>query len=134
MKTMVFLLCFASGLTALAADPPSQYNATMFKAMPLTEAERQKNFIESRPDRPVIAIGKSDFVLSGPLVEGFRRLPQNPDLSRGQKFLRLPIIRLLVPGPMENPPGTGKYFVWRNDQCAVPWTAAASRPPIEKGP
>jgi hypothetical protein len=135
MKTEVFLLCFVSALTAVAGDPPSQFNATMSKAMPLTEAERQQNFLNAKRDAPVITLGKSDFVLGGPLVEGLRPLPHQDDLSRGQKFLRLPIIRLFVPGPMENPPGgTGKYFAWRNEQCAQAWPQAASRPPISKGP
>jgi len=137
MKTTVFLFFFVSAFTALAADPAAQaqFNATVLKGIPLTEAERQKEFIEARRDAPVIALGKSDFVLSGPLVAGFRKLPPQPDLTRAQKFLRLPLIRLIVPGPMENPPGgTGKYFTWRSEQCAMAWPQAADRPPITKGP
>jgi hypothetical protein len=134
MKTKVFLLCFVSALTAFAADPPSLFTATMSKSMPLTEAERQKNFLEARRDHPVIALGKSDFVLSGPLVAGLRKLPPRENLTRTQRFLRLPVIRLFVPGPMENPPGgTGKYFAWRTSECSLPWTEAASRPPLARG-
>jgi hypothetical protein len=137
MKTTVYLLCFVSALTAFGADPATQaqFNATVLKGIPLTEAERQKEFIEARREPPVIALGKSDFVISGPLVAGFRKLPARQDLTRTQRFLRLPVIRLFVPGPMENPPGgTGKYFAWRSEQCAMAWPQAANRPPIEKGP
>lgn len=134
MKTKVFLLCFVTALTAFAADPPSQFQATMSKSMPLTEAERQQNFLQARPDRPVIALGKTDFVLSGPLVQAFRKLPPRENLTRAQRFLRLPVIRLFVPGPMENPPGgTGKYFAWRTSECSLPWVEAASRPPFTRG-
>jgi len=134
MKTKVFLLCFVSALTAFAEDPPSQFHVTMSKALPLTEAERQKNFLEAKRTAPVITLGKSDFVLSGPLVEGFRKLPPQEGLTRAQKFLRLPVIRLFVPGPMPNPPGgTGKYFAWRSSECSLSWPEAASRPPITKG-
>ena len=137
MKTTVFLLFLASALTALGADTNAQtnFNATARKGIPLTEAERQKEFLEAKRDAPVVALGKSDFVISGPLVAGFRKLPPAPDLTRAQRFLRLPVIRLFVPGPMERPPGgTGKYFAWRSEQCAMAWPEAANRPPIEKGP
>jgi hypothetical protein len=135
MKTILFLLCFASALTAFTAETNSQFKATTLKPIPLTKAERQQEFINAKRDHAVIALGKSDFVISGPLVQGFRRLPPEENLSRGRKFLRLPVIRLLVPGPMENPPGgTGKYFAWKSEQCSLPWVGAANRPPIEKGP
>jgi hypothetical protein len=78
----------------------------------------------------VIALGRSDFVFSGPLVYGFRRLPHEEHLSRTRRFLRLPIIRLFVPGPMPVPEEGGKYFAWRSDECSLPWREAASRPDI----
>ena len=83
MKTTVFLLCFVSALTAFGADPAAQaqFNASVLKGIPLTEAERQKEFLEAKRDAPVIALGKSDFVFSGPLVAGFRRLPPASDLT-----------------------------------------------------
>jgi hypothetical protein len=134
MKTMLFLLGFVSALTAWAGDPPAQFSSTVRAGIPITPGERQVEFMFARRAAPVIALGKSDFVLGGPLVAGFRRLPYQADLSRGQKFLRLPIIRLFVPGPMENPPGgTGKYFAWRNEDSASAWTVAASRPAVSKG-
>ena len=100
----------------------------------MTRAERQNEFLEARRDAPVITFGKSDIVLSGPLVAGLRKLPHEEGLSRAQKFLRLPVIRLFVPGPMEKPPGgTGKYFAWRNENSPLPWPVAASRPVGARG-
>jgi hypothetical protein len=134
MNAKLFLLCFVSAATASAADPPAQFNSTVLAPIPLSESARLHNMLTQKPDLPVIALGRSDFVFSGPLVEGFRRLPHAEGLSRGQRFLRLPIIRLFVPGPMESPPKTGKYFLWHNENCSLPWTSAASRPRITKGP
>jgi hypothetical protein len=133
MKTRVFLLCFVSALTAYAADPPEQFNSTALKPLPLTEAQRMQIFTAKR-DPPVITLGKSGFNLSGSLVYGFRPLPPQEDLTRAQRFLRLPLIRLFVPGPMPRPPETGgRYFAWRNEESPLPWTRAASRPAIIKG-
>jgi hypothetical protein len=137
MNAKLFLLCFGSALTAYAADPPTQFHSTVMKPLPLTESERMQNFFTAKRDIPVIQLGKSDFVFSGPLVEGFRRLPHEENLSRTRRFLRLPVVRLFVPGPMERPPETGgKYFSWRTEECSLPWTGAgaASRPPIGQGP
>ena len=134
MKAKLFLLCSVSTLTAYAADPPAQYNSMVLKTPSLTtQTERFQNFLVPRSDIPLITLGKSDFVFSGPLVEGFRRLPHQENLSRGQKFLRLPLVRLFVPKPMPMPPEGGKYFAWRSDQCSLPWTRAASRPETGKG-
>jgi hypothetical protein len=135
MKTTIFLLCFVSTMTAWAGDPPAQFSSSVRPGIPITQAERRVDFLFAKRDAPVIVLGKSDFVIGGPLIAGLRKLPPREDLSRGQKFLRLPIIRLLVPGPMENPPGgTGKYFAWRSEECSLSWPQAANRPAILKGP
>lgn len=132
MNAKPFLLCFVWASTVFA-DPPAQYNATSLQPIPLSDPSRLRPLLIEKRDSPLIALGKSDFTISSPLIEGFRPLRHSEDLNRFQKFLRLPIIRLAVPGPMEKPPGgTGHYFAWRN--CDLPWTAAASRPPITAGP
>jgi len=135
MKTTVFLLCFVPALAAFAGDPPTQFNATARPGIPMTSAERQLEFIEPKPGASVISLWKSDYVISGPLVMGLRKSPPSEEhLSLGRKVLRLPIVRLLVPGPMEKPPGgTGKYFAWRNENCDLPWPVAASRPVAARG-
>ena len=132
MKTIVFLFCFGSVL-AFAADAWAQSDFSARQGIPMTEAERQRLFLEARRESPVITFGKSDFVIGGPLVAGLRKLPPQENLSRGQKFLRLPIIRLFVPGPMERPSGTGRYFAWKNEDNPLPWPATASRPVAARG-
>jgi hypothetical protein len=134
MNTKLFLLCFLSAATALAADPPTQYNATALPPIPLVDAARLQKLLTEKHDSPLITLGKSDFVISGPLIEGLRPLPPVKNLRLGQKILRLPIIRLFVPTVMESPPGTGKYFAWRNVDDNLPWEARSSRPGIQKGP
>jgi hypothetical protein len=134
MNAKLFLLCFGSALTIYAADSPTQFESTMHDFISHDHSERFQNFITPRKGSSVIAIGRSDFVFSGPLAQGFRRLPHEENLSRGQKFLRLPVIRLFVPGPMERPPEGGpKYFAWKNDANPMAWKTAASRPEITKG-
>jgi hypothetical protein len=134
MKTSLFLFCFVSTLTAFAADSPAQFNSTVVPRMPSGDSARWQSLLTQRPDVPVIALGRSDFVFSGPLVEGFRRLPHEEHLSRTRRFLRLPLIRLFVPRPMPWPDEGGKYFAWRSDECSLPWPAAASRPEVTRMP
>jgi hypothetical protein len=137
MKTKIFLLCFASALTAHAGDTNSQFSASMRTPIEVRESERFQALIAHAKSNPsAIAIGRSDFVLSGPLVYGFRKLPPEENLTHFQKFLRLPVIRLVVPGPMPRPPESGgKYFAWRSEESQIlAWTSAASRPGTIRGP
>jgi hypothetical protein len=134
MNAKLFLLCFVSAWTAAAADPTAQFNSTVIQPIPTKPSARSQNLLTPKQDLPVIALGRTDFVFSGPLVEGFRPLPHVENLSRTRKFLRLPLIRLFVPGPMPRPPESGRYFAWHNVNCSLSWTDAASRPEIEKGP
>jgi len=133
MKTTIFLLCFVAAGTALAGEPPAQFSTSVRPGIPISPAERRLDFLFAKRDPAVIVLGKSDFVMGGPLIAGLRPMPREENLSVGRKFLRLPVIRLFVPGPMDNPPGTGKYFAWRNDDSAMSWTVAASRPAVSKG-
>jgi hypothetical protein len=89
----------------------------------------------SKQNLSTISLGHSGFNLKGPLVYGFRRLPPEENLTRAQRFLRLPLIRLFVPGPMPNPPASGgRYFAWKRDQSDFAWTTVASRPGTIRGP
>jgi len=136
MNAKLFLLCVATTVTAYAGDPPSaQFKSSALKPIPLDPTARFQNFLTQKDSPSVIALGRSDFVFSGPLVTGFRRLPHEDHLNIGQKFLRLPVIRLFVPGPMPMPPEGGpKYFAWRSEEGTQPWTVAASRRDIRRGP
>jgi hypothetical protein len=80
---------------------------------------------------PEIPIGRSSLTLGGPLIQTFQRPRDWSDLSRGEKFLSLPIINLFVPQPMPRPPGgTGKYFKWgESDQSWATVAESARREP-----
>lgn len=77
---------------------------------------------------PGIPLGKSDFKVSGPLVDTFRLAPRYavPDRTLAQKILDLPIINIFVPEPMPKPTRQGKYFYW--GERATPWCVTADRP------
>lgn len=131
MKAKLVLLCLACATGAFAGDPSTEYSATVLRHV--RESMRFENLITPRRDLPVIQLGRSDYVFSGPLAEGFRPLPHQENLSRGQRFLRLPLVRLLVPKPMPWPDDDNqRYFAWRS--CSQPWAVAASRPDVGKGP
>ena len=137
MKTKLLLLCFGSALTAYAADPPAQFNSSLRTGIQITESERFQALMEhSKQNLSTVSIGHSGFNLSGPFVYGFRKLPPREDLTRAQRFLRLPVIRLFVPGPMPNPPESGgRYFAWRSEESRIlAWTTAANRVGTTKGP
>lgn len=70
-----------------------------------------------------LKIGRSDYVIRGPLVDSVRRRRATSNESPGRRFLRLPIVRLFVPQPMPEPPGGGRYFLW--GESSRPWSALA---------
>jgi len=91
--------------------------------------------LQVKSNTPSLRIGKSDFIVSGALVEGLRRSRSNKERSLGRKFLELPFVRLVVPRPMPSPPGGGKYFCWGESDRS--WTtivagasAASSSDPV----
>ena len=88
------------------------------------EATHPDRVLREKPEPSSIQIGKSDYAITGPLVEGLRRKKASPDLSRGERFLRLPVVRLFVPLPTPPPPGGGKYFRW--GQTDRSWVHVAS--------
>lgn len=136
MNAKPLLLCLFSASTALAGDPPTHYNSSALPPMPLFSRSRLHAVpLTPKPETALITLGKSDFVVTAPLIEGLRPLRHTEGMSPGQKFLHLPVIRLFVPGPMPSPPGgTGKYFAWRSSEIDEPWEVRASRPPLAKGP
>jgi len=134
MNAKPLLFCLFSASTAFAGDPPAQYNAKAFPAVPLYSHSQSSVWLTKKTESPLVTLAKTDFTVTGPLIDGLRPLGHSADLSPGRKFLRLPIIRLFVPGPMPSPPGTGKYFAWRASDNDEPWEARSSRPCIVKGP
>jgi hypothetical protein len=79
---------------------------------------------------PPLRLPRTDFRVSGPLIDAFRPRPEAPDQNRLQRFLSLPVIRLAVPQPMASPPGgTGRYFAWKGPS-SQPWAnVSAGIPP-----
>lgn len=82
--------------------------------------------MSKRPPVITVSLGKSDFAVSGPLVETFRPAPRSPgERSLGQKFLSLPIVNLFVPQPMPVSRGEGRYFAW--GERPMPWASVGAR-------
>lgn len=103
------------------SSPPSNWN---------TNPAHWERMLEQRKASSAIQIGKSDFTISGPLVEGVRRQRATGERSLGKRLLGLPVVRLFVPQPMPSPPGGGRYFLWgERDQS---W-ASFSRTPAPLG-
>jgi hypothetical protein len=87
------------------------------------EMERYEHILREKPEPSGIQLGKGDYVMTGPLIDGIRRKKLPPDASVGRRLLGLPIVRLFVPQPMPSPPGGGRYFRWGKSD--LPWTAVA---------
>ena len=68
-----------------------------------------------------LKIGRSDFTVGGPLIEGLHRRPAVQNRSLGRRILGLPVVRLFVPRLVSNPSSGGKYFRW--GQSDRPWTS-----------
>jgi hypothetical protein len=123
---LLFTVSLGVAGVASARDEPSPFRATTTpkaKTQWNTDPKYWERVLRVPKEFPDVKLGRSDFVISGPLIDGLRRRRSAPDLSRGQRFLRLPIVRLFVPGPMPSPPGGGKYFLW--GESSRPWSALA---------
>ncbi len=129
MKTRPFVILGAllvGASLAARADEESSYSVSgSAKAQSQwnTDPRYWEKVLHESKEFPDVKLGKSDFTVGGPLVDGLRRRKSSPDLSLGKRFLRLPIVRLFVPQPMPSPPGGGRYFVWGDS--SRPWTALA---------
>jgi hypothetical protein len=129
MNAKVFLLFTISlGVTGVASASEVQ---PLFNATPTPKAQTQWNTDPQYWERILLEpnelldmkLGKSDYVISGPMVDGLRRRRSSPDLNLGERILRLPILRLLVPDPIPSPLGGRRYFLW--GESSRPWTAVA---------
>ena len=129
MKIKPLLLVFAVMSLAHAAaarDEQSTFNATAShraRTQWNTDPKYWERVLREPKEFSDLQIGRSDYMVSGPLVEGLRRRRSSPDLSLGKRLLRLPVVRLLVPLPMASPPGGGRYFLW--GESSRPWTMVA---------
>jgi hypothetical protein len=126
VKLVFLMLVFLSMLSARADEAKSKFDAS---ASPKPDAAWNTSpahwdeVISRKSTTTDLRLGKSDYVVSGVLVEGLRRRRSTQDRSLGKKILEFPIVRLFVPQPMPSPPGRGKYFRWGKSD--LPWTAIA---------
>jgi hypothetical protein len=123
MITKLLIVVFAgSTLTLRAQQEPAAFGAsTEVKSSmnPRWEVPVEQRF-------PPLKLGKSDYSVSGPLVDTFRLKPRRPqERTLGRKILDLPIINMFVPEPWPKTTRQGKYFAWgERDQ---PWAATVER-------
>jgi len=123
MTLLVSTLCLSaqSDSADFHSSPPSNWN---------TNPAHWERMLEQRRTASSFQIGKSDFIITGPLVDGVRRKRTTGERSLGKRLLGLPVVRLFVPRPMPSPPGGGRYLLWgERDQS---W-ASFSRPPAPVG-
>ena len=118
---LVFSSCL---LMVEAQERPAQFDASK-TTLPEWKTVKMEELMEPRPTR--LTLGKSDFVMSGALVETFRATPRSPgDRTLAQKFLGLPIVNMFVPGPMPKTGRGGKYFAWGDREES--WSVVSARP------
>ncbi len=117
-------LIFVSCLLSLHAQvKPAQFDA-LKTTLPEWSVPKWEDLPDQKPVR--LTLGKSDFVMSGALVETFRTQPlSSGDRTAFQKFLSLPIVNMFVPEPMPKPGQGGKYFAW--GQRDEPWATVSAR-------
>jgi hypothetical protein len=122
----VVFVSFALTLRA-QEKPQAQFDtSTAKKTLDWDDPKWWQLMGETRQKSPGVSLGKSDFVVSGPLVDTFRVRPRSGrERSLGEKILDLPIVSLFVPQPMPVSHGTGKYFVW--GERDRPWATVAGR-------
>jgi hypothetical protein len=126
---LLFLPIFSAlALFARAGEPPAELDTpASFKAATgwHTDPKHWDQLLRERNDSPGLRIGKSDFAISGSIIEGLRSRRSSLDRNLGQKLLSFPVVRLFVPQRMPSAPGGGgKYFAW--GQSSRPWASIAS--------
>jgi hypothetical protein len=115
----------ALALALRAEEKPVSLNATVSKP-PLDWNDPRWWEIRDR-ETGGISLGKSEYVLRGPLVESFRR-PARPAGERRwtRKILDLPVVNLLVPQPMPTAGGgPRRYLAW--GESDAPWSSVGTR-------
>jgi hypothetical protein len=138
MKTKPIALAVLFGAPLLVSAQEFQTKLDMYAPVKLSQEWKYSPTIWdqysgiSSNQLPEISLGRSRITLGGPLIQTFQRPRDWSDLSRGEKFLSLPIINLFVPQPMPRPSGTGKYFKWRGESDQS-WATVAQSIRTEPG-
>lgn len=119
--TSIVMLALSAGIVT-AQERPSEFDAR--RALQTWEPPKWE--LPAAEPLPPLKLGKSDYSVSGPLIDTFRLKPrENEERSLGRKLLDLPIINIFVPEPMPRPTRQGAYFAWGNRD--VPWAVTAER-------
>jgi hypothetical protein len=109
MKTILMMLgaVYCTAAAVSGAEPQVNADITAQPASRMTADPAVRYYVP-------LTLGKRNIEVTGPLVETFRRPPQNwSDMNLGDKLTAIPVIGLFVPQPMPRPPATrGRYFVW----------------------
>lgn len=127
MHTKTLVIVFTGCALALRAqEPPASLGASTEVKPTTTTNPRWEVPVEQR--LPPLKLGKTDYIVSGPLVDTFRLKPRvQQERSLGRKILDLPIINMFVPEPWPKTTRQGKYFAWgERDQ---PWATTVERRP-----
>ena len=134
--TSILFLWAAMILAATAADPVAATSAHSPAAQWALESRMWENLLTGQSTSPTsLRLGRSDFTLSGPLVQSFRPRPRFDDRCLGQKILDFPVVNMFVPQPMPVPPGGigPSYLAWGSERH-VPWAAVAAGGPAGIAP
>ena len=123
---LLFLATLALAALAQAEDSPVKSgvaSAANARTEWNTNPAYWERVLSQKNDSQGLRIGKSSWVIKGPINDGLRRQRSTGDRSTGERLLGLPIVRLFVPQPAALPPGGGGYLRWgENDR---PWIAIA---------
>jgi hypothetical protein len=107
-----------------AQEPPSQLDLSTTAKLPAWNDPKWGDPLSQR--LPPISLGKSDFTVSGPLVDALRPpMRYSRDRSLRQKLLSVPIVNIFVPAPMPKTSREGRYFAW--GERDAPWASVAER-------
>jgi hypothetical protein len=135
MKTELVLLALLTTLSASAQAAEAYPSDSTILSSPSWETSQARwdRVLEQPRLVPELHLGKSDLLIGGPLIEGFRRKRLSADSSPGKRFLALPIVSFFVPRKMAAPPSenSGNYFAWGDSNRS--WTQIAGGTPAGIG-
>lgn len=132
MRNLLFTFVLLIVLPVLAEDRSPKIETSLttdeFSGSYTKDYRRKKNPIYRKSETGSLRIGKRRVPVSSPIIEGLIPRKSPPGSSLGKRLLNLPVVRLFVPQPIEEPPVSGQYFYWR-DSSSKPWASISSGMP-----
>lgn len=126
-KKLILPACMMLLLPAFAAERDSTFDVSEHTPRWTLERSYWDRLLAEQQSGAPVRIGRTDFNLSGPVIDSLRPRRRAPDeqATPARKFLNLPVVRLFVPQRLPSPPESGgRYFAW--GESALPWTATVS--------